>query len=110
MAKFLQFTAQLLVVINFAVEDDGDIAIFRQNRLVAGTEVDNLEPRGAHRQEAGFEHTLLVRATMKQRGDGPPNAIRVRCPMLVREADDSTQLTAPLLLALFKSAFGFYRK
>ena len=99
MAECFQFAAQFLVVVDFAVEHDGDIAIFRQNRLVAGAEVDDLEPRRAHGAEARLEHTLLVRSAMNQRGGGVPNAIGIRHPIFVGETNDSTQARAPLSLS-----------
>jgi len=96
MAKFFQFASQFLVVVDFAVEHNGYIAIFRQNRLVAEAEVYNLEPRRAHGAEAGLEHTLLVRSTMNQCGGGAPNAIGIRHPTFVGETNDATQERAPL--------------
>src|SRR5271157_1371835 len=99
MAELFQFGAQFRVVVDFAVEHDGYIAIFGQNGLVARAEVYNLEPRRAHRAEAGLEHTLLVRSTMNQCGGGAPNAIGIRYPTFVGEANDSTQVRAPLSLS-----------
>ena len=78
MAKFLQLGSQFLVVVNFAVEHDGYIAVFRQNGLVAAVEVNDPQPRGAHGAEARLKHTLLVRSAMSQRGCGAPNAAGVR--------------------------------
>jgi hypothetical protein len=66
------------VVVYLSIEHDGDIGIFGENRLVAVTEVYNLEPRRAHRTEAGLEHTLLIWSTMNQCGYGVPNAIGIR--------------------------------
>ncbi len=96
MAEFFQFAAQFLMVVDFAVEDDGHIAIFRQNRLIAVTEVDDLEPRRAHGADPGLEHTLLVRTTMNQRGGGTPNAIGIRYPTFMCETNDATQVRDPL--------------
>jgi len=99
MAKFLEFVSQFLMVVDFAVEHDSYIGIFGQNRLVAETEVYNLEPRRAYRAESRLKNTLLVRSTMNQCGDSAPNAIRIRHPTLVSEANNSTQLTVPLSLS-----------
>ena len=99
MAERFQFAPQFQVVIDLAVEHDGDIGIVRQNRLVAVTEVDNLEPRRAHRAQARLEHTLLVRAAMNQRGRCAPNAIGIRHPIFVGESNDSTHARAPLSLS-----------
>jgi hypothetical protein len=48
MAGLFQFASQFLVIIDFTIEHNSHIAIFRQDRLVAGTEVDNLEPGGSY--------------------------------------------------------------
>ena len=98
MAKLFQFAPQFEMVVDFAVEDDGDVAIIRQDWLVAGTEVDNLEPSRAHRAEARFEDALLVRPAMNQSGRGATNALGIRYPMFVGESNDSTQVSAPLPL------------
>src|SRR5208282_3791189 len=85
MAETFQFAAQFRVVVDFAVEHDGYIAIFGQNGLVARAEVYDLEPRRTHRAEAGLEHTLLVRSTMNQRGRRAPDATGIRRPTFVSE-------------------------
>src|SRR5580704_7428510 len=98
MAEFFQFVAQFQVVVDFPVEHDGYVAIVRQNRLVAGPEVYNFEPRSAHRTNAGLEDTLLVRSTMNQCGGSVPNTIGIRYPAFVGKTNDSTQVRAPLSL------------
>ena len=42
-----QFRAQFRVVVDLAVEGDNRVAVLGKDRLVAGIEVDDLEPRGA---------------------------------------------------------------
>jgi hypothetical protein len=86
------------VIVDFAVERDGDILIVREDGLVAGSEVDNLETRSAQRAKAGLECALLVRPTMNQRGGGALNAARLRQPTFVSETNYSTQARDPLLL------------
>ena len=92
MAESFQFGSQFPMVVDLAIEDDGHVAIFRENGLVPGTEIDNLEPGRSERAEARLKHTLLVRATVKQCGGRIPNAIGIRCPMFVGETDDSAQV------------------
>ena len=99
MAEIFQFASQFLVVVDFAVEHDGYIAIFRQNRLIAETEIYDFEPRCAQGTKAGLEHTLLVRSTMNQCGSSVPNAIGIRYPTFVGETNDATQVRAPLSLS-----------
>lgn len=97
MAESLKFAPDFVMVVDFAVEYNGHIAIFRNNGLVAGREVYNLEPRPAHTAEAGLEHTLLVRPTMNECREGAMNPTRVGCPSLPRKANNAAQVTAPLL-------------
>ena len=92
MAAFFQFSPQFQVVVDFAIEHDGDVAIFRENGLVTGTEIDNFEPGRSERAEARLKHTLLVGAAVKQCRGRIPNAIGLRRPMFVGEADDSAQV------------------
>src|SRR5580692_6195367 len=99
MAQRLQFAPQFHVVVNFAVEHNGDIAVVRKNRLVAATQVNNLESRRAHRAHARLKHSLLVRPTMNQRGGCVLNAIGIRHPTFMGETDDSTQSCIPRLLS-----------
>src|SRR5580692_6815655 len=84
------------MVVDFAIKNDGDVTIFRQDGLVAGTEIDNLEPRCAHRAKTRLKHALLVRPAVNQGSGGVSNAIGIRCPMFVGETNDSTQVPAPL--------------
>ena len=91
------------MVVDFAVEHDGYIAIFRQDRLITGAEVNDLEPRCPYRAHARLEHALLVGAAVNQGSCGVPNAIGIRRPTFVGETDDSTQVPAPLPISL-KSA------
>ena len=96
MAQLFQFAAQFLMVVDFAIKYNGDVTIFREDGLVAGPEIDNLEPSCPHRAETRLEHALLVRAAVNQGSGGVSNAIGIRCPMFVGETDDSTQVPAPL--------------
>ena len=92
MTESFQFGSQLSMVVDFAIEHDGDVAIFRENGLATGTEIDNFEPGRSERAEARLKHTLLVGAAVKQCGGRIPNAIGLRRPMFVGEADDSAQV------------------
>ena len=65
-ARFFQLGAEFQVVVDFAVEDDGRIAVVRLKRLVAGFQIENLEPGGSQRAGSGFVDTLLVRSAMDQ--------------------------------------------
>lgn len=49
MSELLEFTAQFLMIVDFAIEYDCDILIVRQDGLIAGCEIDNLKSRSAQR-------------------------------------------------------------
>ena len=66
MARLLQLGAQFQVVIDFAVEDDGGVAVVGVKRLVAGFQIEDLEAGGSQRAGSGFVDTLLVWSAMDQ--------------------------------------------
>ena len=80
------------MVVDLAIEHDSDVAIFGENGLVSGTEIDNLEPGCPQRADARLKYALLVGATMKQCRGRIPNTIGIRRPMFVGETDDSAQV------------------
>jgi len=50
-SQFFQFGPQLQVIVYLAVENDSGVAVFRQNRLIAGFQIDDLQSRSAHRKK-----------------------------------------------------------
>ncbi len=74
--ELFQFAAQLCVIINLSVEDDRAIAIFGPHRLIAAFQINNLEANGAHREVAGFENAVLIRASVMQFRNGAANHTR----------------------------------
>ncbi len=63
-AAALQLTAQLAVVVDLAVLDDGDAAVLVGDRLVAVLEVDDRESPHRQRNPALVEETIAVRSAM----------------------------------------------
>jgi hypothetical protein len=88
-----------MVIVDFAIEHDRDITIVREEGLVAGSEINNLEARSADRANAGLERTLLVRSTMNQRGGRALNATGIRYPTFMSETNYATQADVPRLLS-----------
>src|SRR5579862_1001745 len=86
------------MIVDFAIEHNGNILIVRQDGLIAGGEIDNLETRGAHRAWARLKRALLIRSTMSQCGGGALNAARLRPPAFVSKTNYSTQARDPLCL------------
>ena len=68
MAPLLQLAAQLAMVINFAVVNQGEIAIVAVHRLLAGDEIDDGEPHRAEGDVISLENALLVGSAMNQAG------------------------------------------
>src|SRR6516165_7013038 len=66
MARALQCFAQLDIVVDLTVEDDGDRPILIKNRLLAGLHVDDGEPSHSQRNIRSFPIAPGVRAAMMQ--------------------------------------------
>src|SRR5271157_1785930 len=64
-AALFQLAPQLRVVVDLAIEDDHGIAVFGNDGLVTGFQVDDLQARGCQRYAVGFKDTLLVRPTVQ---------------------------------------------
>jgi len=64
MTSLLEISAQLAIVIDFAVQDYGDAVVFVEYRLLSGDEVDDCEPPHSERDTCGDEQALGVRAAM----------------------------------------------
>ena len=73
-----ELRAQFQVVVNLAVEDDYSVAVFGNDRLAAGIEIDDLQPRRAERNGARFENALLVGAAVNDGGNSALYAAGVR--------------------------------
>lgn len=75
MAEQRQAFAKSAVVIKLAIEDDGNVARFVPDRLLAASKIDNAKPAHSECQarSAGItdEKSILIRATMLHgRGHG----------------------------------------
>ena len=75
------------MVVDFAVEDDDGIAIVRKDGLIAGREVNNLEPGCAQRAIGRAKDSLLIRSAMKQGTGGLANALWAGIPRFGRISD-----------------------
>ena len=96
MAEVFQFGAQLEVIVDFTVEDDCGVAIWRKDGLVAALEVNNFQARGAEGADFGLEDALLVRAAMDEGRRGAPDAVRIGRPIFMGETGDAAQIPALL--------------
>jgi hypothetical protein len=93
-ARF-EFSAKFQMVVNFAVEDDNGIAVFREDRLITFGKIQNLQPCGAEMTARRPVYALLVGAAMEQSRSRCPNALRIGAPILRGEANYATQIPAP---------------
>jgi hypothetical protein len=59
------------VVVDFAVENNDQIAAIRKHRLVSALEIDNLQPDRTQRHRFALEDSLLIRTAMANALDGP---------------------------------------
>jgi hypothetical protein len=72
------------MIVDLPVEDDRCIAIVTQDRLIAATQVDDLQPHRAQRRLAALENPLLVGPAMRNRlrdslGDSPASFVIAAC-------------------------------
>jgi hypothetical protein len=89
--QFLKFVPELKVIVDFAIEYQGHIAVVRKNGLVAGIQIEDLEPGRAQRGTAGTEDALPVRPSMSEGCSGALDAIRLWYPIFMSEPNYSTQ-------------------
>jgi len=52
MPEFFQFRPYFEVIVDLSVEGDSEIAVFGENRLVPGIQIDNFEACCAYRENA----------------------------------------------------------
>ena len=92
MAERFQFGAQFRMIVDFAIEDDYGVAVWREDGLVAAFEVNNFQAGGAERADFGAEDALLVRATMDEGRRGAPDAVWIGRPISMCETGDAAQI------------------
>src|ERR1700677_3955188 len=91
-AESFQLRAEFKVVIDFSIEHDDRVAIARSDRLIACSQIENLQASGAHTTQARGEDSLLVRSSMGQgRGSGA-DPVGIRSPALLGKAGNATQI------------------
>src|SRR5664279_3106172 len=80
------------MIVDFSVEDNRRIPVVTQYRLISTAQIDDLQAHRAQCRFAAFEHTLLVRPTMRYRfRDALGNTLA--CPPApMRKPCDSTHL------------------
>src|SRR5258708_37202176 len=83
MPEVFQLGPYFEVIVNLAVEGDSEIAVFGENRLVPGVQVDDFQARRAHREKAGLKYALLVWPPVDQRCRGVLNAAGRGGPSLI---------------------------
>ena len=81
-----QIRAQLPVVINLAIQDDGDLSVLAQSRLLARREVNDREPSHAERDARLGHQPFRVRPAMRHprahRTQQLLRALRLRRPRI----------------------------
>ena len=91
-AAVQQPLAQLAVIINFAVENQGDVAGFVGERLVAGFKVNNAQPPDGQRDVGQLKFAAAVRPAMEDGGRHRVDALTVR-QRLKLQIEDSANST-----------------
>src|SRR4051812_44670786 len=70
-AALLELRAKLLVVIDFAVQDDDDRPVFVEKRLISRFEVDNPQPLNSEADTVVDENAARIGAAMFDRRAHP---------------------------------------
>jgi hypothetical protein len=94
-----ELSAEFGVVIDFAVEDEDDVAILADHRLLPSSEVDDLQTDRTERNVVRLVHSLLIRTTMDQFMDGIANTGWIEDTIPMRKTGNSTHRADSPLLA-----------
>ena len=70
-ARFDQ-ASEFAVIVNFAVQNDGDRTVFVENRLMASGHVNDRKPPMAESDSSGDVKTFVVRPAMSKRAGHSP--------------------------------------
>src|SRR4051812_18422036 len=97
----LQFVAQLFVVVDLPVENDRNGAIFVEDRLIAGLEVDDAEPPHAESNLVAEVKALGIRPAVPHRvaHSVDQRAVCVRAGALRRDPGYATHADVPQSIA-----------
>ena len=91
MAEGFEFTAQLGVIVDLAVEDDDRLPVVAPERLISSAQVDNFEAHRAQRDVPCLKRALLIGPAMDQRAGDPPDNTNVYSPFPMGKTRNSTQ-------------------
>ena len=86
-AERFERLTDLEMIVDFAIEDDGGIAIIGNDGLIAGREVNNLEAGCAQRAVRRAKDSTLVGSAMMQGAGGLADALRPGIPRFGRITD-----------------------
>jgi hypothetical protein len=95
-AERFELAADLKVIVDFTVENNNGVAIFRKNRLIARRQVNNLEAGRTERADSRSKHSLLIRSAMNEGVRCVPYTLLIRVPVLRCESNNAAQVSMPL--------------
>ncbi len=97
MAARLELGADALEVVELAVDDDVERLVLVGDRLIAGGQVDDAQPRvpEARAPVRGRPRRLVVRAAMNETPRGGENAIRRNTTPTGYRRDDTAHAVTP---------------
>jgi hypothetical protein len=90
-AQGLELRPQFQVVIDFSIEYDHRVPVARGDRLIARSQIEDLQPGCAEGAQAGGENSLLVWSAMSEGRSGCANPIRIATPAFLGKANNATQ-------------------
>jgi hypothetical protein len=92
MAAGFELFADVEVIVDFAVESDGGVAVIGNDGLIAAGEVNNLETGSAQAAGRRAMHSLLVGTAVQQRSRRLGDTFRTRIPTFGCESDYAAQI------------------
>jgi hypothetical protein len=108
-ATRLEIFSQILVVINFTVEDDPNVFVFIAKRLMASLNVDDAE--AAHRQPHVLfdKEAIIVRPAVDDLLIHSGEQVTIHTPgsLGMKDTADSTHAYTPILLGSFPGTLKF---
>lgn len=98
-ARVLQLVSQFRVIVDFPIEDNDCLAVFAEQWLLAGPQIDDLQAHGSQRYFRGFVGTLLIGTAVQERICSGADPGRINKTIAVRKTSYAAQIC-------FVSVFG----
>src|SRR5579862_1010097 len=108
-ATRFEIFSQILVVINFTIEDDPNVPVFITQGLVAGLNVDDAEPAHCQAHVLLDKEAVIIGAPVDDLLVHSGERVTIHTPgsLGMKDTADSTHDYTPILLGLFAGTLTF---